>query len=279
MFLVYWQKAIAKPFWKEQYVKIILMINQCVTLKDKVCSRHLQNIAQSLGTRCNTICFNPWSSIYMVVVSQIAAILQSCMSGSCSTRCHVATPVRRRLTSVSFSHLFYQNPQSFSLSVWMCGKVARTLNPKWESLEFNSQCKSCIEVLANLSFHVTSVHPALLGTWWNDKNSIEMISYSCRQCTEFESPLKEMRLKEYVSIQRSVHCTACWTHMDIWTINMYIYTNMYTYITCSFTFCISFKTSCYYSQKDYCSDAKTILTTIMICKWVNKNWTSVVDIC
>ena len=31
---------------------------------------------------------------------------------------------------------------------------------------------------ASLSYHAASVHPAVMGTWWNDKAKV-MIGYSC----------------------------------------------------------------------------------------------------
>ena len=27
----------------------------------------------------------------------------------------------------------------------------------------------CVEVWASLSYHTASVHPAVMGTWWNEK--------------------------------------------------------------------------------------------------------------
>ena len=44
-----------------------------------------------------------------------------------------------------------------------CGQVDKALDSRSEGLGFDSCCWSCVEA------YTASVHPAVMGTWWNKK--------------------------------------------------------------------------------------------------------------
>ena len=74
---------------------------------------------------------------------------------------------------------------------------------------------------AGQASHIISVHPSLLGTWWDDKWRL-VIGISCRKCTEF-SP-QEMRPYEK---EFQYHGCKLWSLLNsrgYQTINTHIYT-------------------------------------------------------
>ena len=92
-----------------------------------------------------------------------------------------------------------------------------------KGLGFDSHSWSSVEVLANFSFHAASVHPAVMacngyiGPTWGTNEKEVVIGSRCWKCIEFW----DETVKDCVPTPEC-DCTVCWTHGNIWTINVYI---------------------------------------------------------
>ena len=94
---------------------------------------------------------------------------------------------------------------------------------------------SCVEEWAKMSdFMLLSyVQSSVMGTWCNEKWELAfaVIGSGCRKYAVAEVSQEEMRLKECVQIPGlSCNYTVCWTHGDVWVLNLYTHTHTYIYI-------------------------------------------------